>query len=74
MPVLDGYDATRRIREVEAASGRHHTQVVALTAHALAGDREVCLAAGMDDYLTKPVTLDRLSAKVRGAVAATAAG
>jgi CheY-like chemotaxis protein len=74
MPVLDGYDATRRIREVEAESGRRHTQVVALTAHALAGDREVCLAAGMDDYLTKPVTLDRLSAKVRGAVAANVAG
>ena len=74
MPVLDGYDATRRIREVEAESGRRHTQVVALTAHALAGDREVCLAAGMDDYLTKPVTLERLSAKVRGAVAANVAG
>jgi two-component system sensor histidine kinase/response regulator len=63
MPVMDGYDATRAIRAQESSGAR--IPIIALTANALDGDRERCLAAGMDDYLAKPIQLDRLAEVIR---------
>jgi len=60
MPELDGFDATRLLRERESGQGRHRTPVIALTSNAMRGDRELCLAAGMDDYLAKPLRRDAL--------------
>ena len=61
MPEMDGFEATAALREREAESGIH-LPVIALTAHALKGDRERCLEGGMDGYLTKPIRGQELDA------------
>jgi PAS domain S-box-containing protein len=71
MPKMDGYQCTKEIRKLE---GDYHTPIVAMTAHALPGDRERCLAAGMDDYLTKPIDLEELCAMVEKWVSAEKRG
>jgi two-component system sensor histidine kinase/response regulator len=71
MPELDGYEATQRIRLWDAAIGKH-TPIIALTAHAMSRDREMCLKAGMDDYITKPLNGRELLAKMEGLIRALA--
>ncbi|NLI78187.1 MAG: response regulator [Candidatus Riflebacteria bacterium] len=61
MPQMDGFEATRRIREADSVTPDSRIPIIALTAHALEGDRERCLEAGMDDHLAKPLTPQRLS-------------
>ena len=60
MPEMNGLEATRTIREAEQGPGGKHTPIIGVTAHALKGDRERCLNAGMDDYVTKPVSSEKL--------------
>ena len=67
MPVMDGFQATARIREQEIVSGKHQ-QIVAMTAHALKGDRERCLEAGMDGYVSKPIRNSELFAAITAAM------
>jgi CheY-like chemotaxis protein len=84
MPELDGFEATRRLRAHAHAHSRPQPKVVALTANAMQGDRDACLAAGMDDYLPKPIRLESLAALLErhfptaprdgGLVAASGAG
>ncbi|MGD9477581.1 PAS-domain containing protein [Shinella sp. G-2] len=63
MPVMNGLQASRAIRDLESGTGRR-VPIVAVTAHVLDGDREECLAAGMDDYLTKPISVEKLEEKL----------
>ncbi len=70
MPEIDGFDVTRALRSHERAAGRKPVRVVALTANSMIGDRERCLAAGMDDYLSKPIRFDDLGSTIARAVAA----
>lgn len=66
MPLLDGLETTKRIREAEGAEGRHHLPIIALTAHGTAGYDKICLAAGMDGYFRKPLDLERLTETIFG--------
>jgi CheY-like chemotaxis protein len=68
MPEMDGFEATGRIRQLN----QRQPVIVAVTAHALVGDRERCLAAGMDDYLSKPFTAEQLVTIVRKAIGSAA--
>ncbi len=63
MPVMNGLEATEAIRSLEAEVGVR-IPIIGLTAHALKGDREVCIKAGMDDYMSKPISPDALVAKI----------
>lgn len=65
MPRMDGLTATRIIKEMELATKRKPTPILGMTANALKEDRERCLAAGMDDYISKPMRLDELSSKIK---------
>jgi CheY-like chemotaxis protein len=69
LPVLDGWEATRRIK---AAPETKHIPIIAITAHAMTGDREKAMAAGCDDFDTKPVELPRLLEKIRVVTSRTA--
>jgi CheY-like chemotaxis protein len=66
LPVIDGWEATRQVKSADATK---HIPVIALTAHAMSGDREKALEAGCDDYDTKPVELPRLLAKMEALLA-----
>jgi CheY-like chemotaxis protein len=63
LPVVDGWEATRRLK---ADQGTQHIPVIALTAHAMQGSREQALAAGCDDFDTKPINFERLLQKIHG--------
>jgi CheY-like chemotaxis protein len=73
MPGMDGLEATRRIRAIEAEHGAARTPIVALTANVSAEDRDACLDAGMDDFLIKPLDRERLAAALAASGAAALA-
>ncbi len=71
MPVMDGLDATRAIRGSQSAVRNHRVPIIAMTAHAMKGDRERCLAAGMDDYVSKPIDRQELATALERCLASS---
>jgi len=69
MPEMDGFEATREIRKREEQTGRH-TPIIAMTAHAMKGDRERCLESGMDEYVSKPISSEALFEAIQALVPA----
>ena len=67
MPVLNGYEATKVIRDIEKQEQKERIPIIALTAYAMVGDREKCLASGMDDYISKPLQKSELIASIEKA-------
>jgi len=70
MPEMNGYEATREIRRIE--NGSRRVRIVAMTAEAVSGTRDRCLAAGMDDFISKPVTAEDLIAAIERCIGQTA--
>ncbi|HEX5933196.1 MAG TPA: response regulator, partial [Pseudorhizobium sp.] len=64
MPVMNGHQATQKIREIETRNGGH-VPIIGVTAHALESDKELCIAAGMDDYMSKPISPELLEQKIK---------
>lgn len=64
MPNMDGHEASRQIRSGAAGSAYQDIPIIALTAHAMKGDKDLCLESGMSDYLTKPIDIDELQQKL----------
>lgn len=64
MPHMNGHEATREIRRIEEAEGLPHTPIIAVTAHAMKSDEQNCRDAGMDDYMTKPISPEMLNSKI----------
>ncbi|MCP4369289.1 MAG: response regulator, partial [Deltaproteobacteria bacterium] len=61
MPEMDGYEATQRIRDENSTVRNHKVPIIAMTANAMKGDREKCLEVGMDDYISKPIKIEKLA-------------
>jgi len=64
MPELDGYEATRQIRKLEVEQGLEHIPIIAVTAHAIGESKGLCMEAGMDEYISKPIRLEALRQKL----------
>jgi len=64
MPNMNGYEATQKIRELEIRDGQERTPIIAITAHTLKGDKEKCIEAGMDDYVSKPISIESLKSRL----------
>ena len=71
MPEMDGYEATKKIRAQEKSLSRSPAPIIALTANALSGDRELCLEHGADEYLSKPIRIQDLKKKVKAVLSQT---